>query len=261
GNMQRIFGKNKCYLKNSAVIETLAKIEHVVFDKTGTLTESSRSSVIYSGINLSEKELNLVRAAAGQSAHSLSKSIHRFLPQNQHTDLFKVKNFTEINGSGLSAFVNENEVQLGSASFVKQSLQENIPEAARVYVKINEDYKGYYEVKNNYRQGMQNMVKQLQAKPFSLHMLSGDNEAEKENLSKIFGKLAPLHFKVSPQEKLSYVKKLQQNNLKVLMIGDGLNDAGALKQADCGIAISDEAARFTPACDAIMDGGSIYKLP
>lgn len=261
GNMQRIFGKNKCYLKNTSVIETLAKVEHIVFDKTGTLTESARSSVAYSGLNLSEQELNMVRAATAQSAHSLSKSVHSFLPGNQQTSLFKVKEFKEINGSGLSVFINENEVRLGSASFVQQLLQNEIPDAARVYVKINNHYKGFYEVKNSYRPGMETMVKQLQAKPFSLHMLSGDNEAEKNNLLNFFGDITPLLFKVSPQDKLNYVKKLQQQHAKVLMMGDGLNDAGALKQADCGIAISDEAARFSPACDAILDGDSIYKLP
>lgn len=261
GNMQRIFGKNKCYLKNTAVIEALAKVEHIVFDKTGTLTESVRSSVAYSGMDLSEKELNMVRAATAQSAHSLSKSVHSFLPNNLQADLFTVNNFKEISGSGLSVFVNENEVQLGSASFVQPGLHEEVPDAARVYVKINENYKGFYEVKNSYRPGMETMVKQLQAKSFSLHMLSGDNEAEKNNLSKIFGAETPLLFKVSPQDKLSYVKNLQKQQLNVLMIGDGLNDAGALKQANCGIAISDEAARFTPACDAILDGKSIYKLP
>ena len=261
GNMQRIFGKNKCYLKNTSVIEALAKVEHIVFDKTGTLTESARSSVAYTGTNLSDQEMNMVRAASAQSAHSLSKSIHSFLPDNQHADLFSVNNFREINGSGLSVFVNENEVQLGSASFVQPGMQEEAPDAARVYVKINEHYKGFYEVKNSYRSGMETMIHQLQKTAYALHMLSGDNEAERNNLTKLFGADTPLLFQVSPQDKLTYVKELQQKKLNVLMIGDGLNDAGALKQANCGIAVSDEAARFTPACDAILDGNSIHKLP
>lgn len=261
GNMQRIFGKNKCYLKNTSVIEALAKVEHIVFDKTGTLTESARSAVAYSGLHLSDQELNMVRVATAQSAHSLSKSVHSFLPEQQQPDLYRINNFKEINGSGLSVLVNENEVQLGSASFIEPGMLETSPEAARVYVKINEHYKGFYEVKNSYRAGMETMIKDLQKKPFALHMLSGDNEAEKNNLLNLFGAATPLLFKVSPQDKLTYVKNLQQKNLNVLMIGDGLNDAGALKQANCGIAISDEAARFTPACDAILDGKNIYKLP
>ena len=86
----------------------------------------------------------MVKAASAQSAHSLSKSIHSFLPNNQHADLFSVNNFREINGSGLSVLVNENEVQLGSASFVHPDFTEDTPDAARVYVKINEHYKGLY---------------------------------------------------------------------------------------------------------------------
>jgi Cu+-exporting ATPase len=70
-----------------------------------------------------------------------------------------------------------------------------------------------------------------------------------------------MHFKQSPQNKLDYIKALQQNNYKVMMLGDGLNDAGALKQSDLGIAVTDNINNFSPGCDAILDGSSFEKLP
>ena len=84
-------------------------------------------------------------------------------------------------------------------------------------------------------------------------MLSGDNDGEKENLLKIFKNESQLHFKQSPQDKLNFVKQLQLDKNKVLMIGDGLNDAGALSQSDVGISVTEDISNFTPACDAILD--------
>ena len=84
-------------------------------------------------------------------------------------------------------------------------------------------------------------------------MLSGDNDGEKENLLKIFKNESQLHFKQSPQDKLNFVKQLQSEKKKVLMIGDGLNDAGALSQSDVGISVTEDISNFTPACDAILD--------
>ncbi|RYE17834.1 MAG: HAD family hydrolase, partial [Sphingobacteriales bacterium] len=103
-------------------------------------------------------------------------------------------------------------------------------------------------------------VKRLQQEKYALHVLSGDNDAERQNLQNIFGADSPLKFQVSPEDKLTYINNLQQHSGGVLMAGDGLNDAGALMQANVGIAVSDDAARFTPACDAIMDGSVVSKL-
>jgi len=93
-----------------------------------------------------------------------------------------------------------------------------------------------------------------------LSLLSGDNDAEKNNLEKVFGNDIPLQFNQSPQQKLDYVEKMQQNGANVLMLGDGLNDAGALMQSNVGIAVSDNTAQFSPACDAILDGSKVQLL-
>jgi Cu+-exporting ATPase len=84
---------------------------------------------------------------------------------------------------------------------------------------------------------------------YQLHVLSGDHDAEKNNLQHLFGKESMVHFQQSPQQKLAYIQKLQTEGKNVLMLGDGLNDAGALMQSNVGIAVSDNTAQFTPACN------------
>ena len=95
---------------------------------------------------------------------------------------------------------------------------------------------------------------------YNLSLLSGDNDGEKENLLKIFENESQLHFKQSPEDKLNFVKQLQSKQNKVLMIGDGLNDAGALSQSDVGISVTDDISNFTPACDAILDSTQLKNI-
>ena len=91
-------------------------------------------------------------------------------------------------------------------------------------------------------------------------MISGDNNSEKNNLKKIFTEDNNLLFNQTPLDKLNYVKALQKNGGNVLMIGDGLNDAGALKQSNVGISVSEDITNFSPACDALIDASVFYKL-
>src|SRR5690606_22947975 len=98
-------------------------------------------------------------------------------------------------------------------------------------------------------------------KKYKLSLLSGDNSSEKENLLKIFNSNTSLLFNKSPQDKLNYIKRLQANKEKVMMIGDGLNDAGALNASDVGISVTDKISNFTPASDIIAEADELKKLP
>jgi Cu+-exporting ATPase len=96
---------------------------------------------------------------------------------------------------------------------------------------------------------------------YQLHLLSGDQDHERNDLIGFFGEPGKMHFNQSPQNKLDFIKSLQLKKEKVMMIGDGLNDSGALKQSDLGIAITDNVNNFSPGSDAILDGKSFEKLP
>ncbi len=271
GNMLRIFGRNKLYMKNAAVIEALAKVNSIVFDKTGTITQNHSSVVSYEGTPLTNAELFAVRNITRQSSHPLSKIIASELKTAGEKEL-TVEHFKEYTGKGLEATVNDMEVKIGSAGFINQF---NLGFASydtgtHVHLMMNNVHMGRFTVSTQYRDGIRGMIKELRKKDVELFVLSGDNDAERPNLEKIFGKSTRLHFNQSPQEKLDFVKALQQGSYSlptggdggrnVLMLGDGLNDAGALMQSNVGIAVSENSAQFSPASDAILDGCKVGLL-
>ena len=261
GNMLRIFGRNKLFLKNATVIESLANIDTIVFDKTGTLTESAVSNIRYEGIALNPAEQKAVQNIARQSSHPLSKKIGGYFPKNTTTPS-NIQQFIEYAGKGVSARIDDLDIKLGSALFVDAFSSEPVffDTGSHVHVMLNGEHKGRFTINQHYRNNIEALVKNLQKNNYELHVLSGDNDTEKETLNNIFGVSTNLLFNQSPQQKLDFIQCLQKKEKKVLMLGDGLNDAGALMQSNAGIAVSDNTARFSPACDAILDGSNVNKL-
>lgn len=256
GNMIRILNKYKLYVKNASVIEHMSEIDTIVFDKTGTITEQGKSEITFKGMELSSYQSQLIRTLANQSNHPLSKSVVSFLP---FTKMLNVKNYKEFKGFGTSATINEHFLKMGSSNFVLGKDSHQLVSGSRVYVSIDEEFVGYFIVKNAYREGLENIVSSL-GNQFDLKILSGDNSSEEGYLKNIFGNKSEMLFEQKPEDKLNFIKRLQNNNKRVLMIGDGLNDAGALKQSDVGIAISDDTNNFSPACDAVLSGKNFTLL-
>lgn len=256
GNVLRILGRNKFYLKNASVIELLAKINHVIFDKTGTITQTSESKVHFEGKELSYQQKNDLYSIFRQSSHPLSKIILSTLKAESFNELEK---FEEHLGKGMTAKIEGNTYQVGSASFLElKNLKTSL--ATRVYIKCNDDYLGFFQIENNYRNDLKTTLNQLKTR-FKLSLVSGDNDSERENLLNYFDKDDTFLFSQSPNDKLNYIKSMQKNNEITLMIGDGLNDAGALKQSNVGISISEDVNTFSPACDAILDASVFNQLP
>lgn len=260
GNMLRIFGRNKFFLKNSSVIESLAKIDSIVFDKTGTITENQATVVRYAGDLLSKQHEAIVKIAAKQSSHPLSQTIASFLPDiGFHKS--SILNFKETAGEGIEAVIDDVVVKLGSPSFVGIVSEKTLNySGASIHVAVDNAYQGEYFIENKYREGLSIMILSLRKKGYRLSILSGDNDNERKRLREMFGRSSRFEFRRSPFQKLDYVSRLQQNKRRVLMLGDGLNDAGALMQSDVGIAVSDNTTQFSPACDAILDGGKVRDL-
>nr|MBP6758028.1 HAD-IC family P-type ATPase [Flavobacterium sp.] len=255
GNVLRILGKKKFYLKNALVIEQLAKVDTIVFDKTGTITTNKKSNISYEGKELSEENLIIVKNVLRASNHPLSRMLYDFLPESKR---YKINDFEEITGKGIQADIEGNQVQIGSASFVGKTEESNIQQTS-VHIKINEIYFGKYIFNNQYREGLAELFEKL-SHNYQIKVLSGDNEGERETLESILPKQTELVFNQKPEQKLEFIKKLQQEGKNVMMVGDGLNDAGALAQSNIGISISENVNVFSPACDAILDANEFKKL-
>ncbi len=255
GNILRVLGRNKFYLKNAGVIDQLAKTDTVIFDKTGTITHGS--TVEFVGPKLSEVELDMITSLAAQSSHPLSRKIYDQFSTNKK---FHVSEFEELLGKGIRGIVAGKYVILGSEFLVTGNERAKDNLSTKVFLMIDGEVIGFFNFKNAYRPGLNQLVKSLR-KDFDLKLISGDNDAEKENLETIFGGKSTLLFNQKPDEKMQFVQNLRDSNHQVMMIGDGLNDAGALRQSNIGIAVSDDTNNFSPACDAILDGSSFDKIP
>jgi Cu+-exporting ATPase len=257
GNIIRIFGRRKFYLKNVSVIEKLSKIDTIVFDKTGTLTQRDSSSVNFIGTPLSDEEASMISTLVKQSSHPLSIIIYNNLDQKSNLILDK---FMEVPGAGLEAEIHNVKLKIGSKIFVNSSSPDDPLNRSRVYVSFDGTLRGYFELANKYRPGISQLVDSLKKSKFKLEILSGDNDGEKNYLESIFGSETSFRFDQSPLNKLEAIRDLQSRGRKVLMVGDGLNDAGAIKQSDVGISVSDDVNNFSPASDGILSAESFCKL-
>jgi len=254
-NVLGLFDKNGFYLKNTDVVEQLAKIDTVVFDKTGTITSPDAVGLVFTG-SLDSYELNIVGSAARNSSHPLSREIVKWIHINR---LYAVDRYKEIAGKGIIAIVDNQEVRLGSKSLIAPDTDQ-ANNSSSVHVSINGSYRGFFKIKQQWRPELLELVNELK-KSFRMHLISGDNSGEQKRMLEIFPPYVPMYFRQSPQDKLEYVKRLQHAKYKVIMIGDGLNDAGALRQSDLGVAVTDDINNFSPGCDALLSGQSLSKLP
>jgi len=250
-----IFDKNFFYLKNTAVVEQLAHIDTIVLDKTGTITINGETAIT-AHITATDADRQMIYSVCANSTHPLSRLISQYL--SNYIKL-TTNSYYEVPGRGITADVDGHFIKVGSAKFIDVMQAESISaKKTEVHISIDEKYIGYFTIQQRYRDGVSSV--QSLSSAYKLFLLSGDHGHERESLSSVFS-MDDMFFERTPQEKLDFIKQLQQNGHKIMMIGDGLNDAGALKQSDLGIAITDNVNNFSPGSDAILDGRSLKKLP
>jgi len=252
GNMLRVFGRNGFYLKNADVIERLAAIDSVVFDKTGTVTYGA-SEIKFTGY-LRNEELGWIKTLANSSTHPLSRLVSKSISFESPEPM---TNFSEVPSQGIQGIIANHLIKLGAASFA--GFEGGQESKSKVYVAIDSLVRGYFNIETSIRSGMPALINRLSDK-FPIYLLSGDHGSEEERMKSIFPSDAKMHFNQTPLDKLQFISNLQQNGFRVMMVGDGLNDSGALKQSDVGIAITDDTGVFTPASDGILNGKELQKL-
>lgn len=269
GSAQRLLSRRNIFLKNPLVLETLAKVDAVVFDKTGTLTAAG--AVTWHGPELSESEKHWVLWIARQSTHPLAARICGSMAPEQSPE--PVRSFHETAGGGIQGTVNGHEIFVGSAIWLQSRLVEASPASSLspnplcsssaagsvVHVAIDGKHRGYFALANALRPETAALVGQL-AGNVDLALLSGDNARERESFASIMGATANLRFNQSPLDKLNFIREQQASGRIVMMVGDGLNDAGALKQSDVGVAVVENVGAFSPASDVIVTAGMVPRL-
>jgi Cu+-exporting ATPase len=258
-------------LKHPAVALDLSRVDTVAFDKTGTLTTlGGRTLVERTG--LSDAAWTLVQRLAAESAHPTSRAIAAAIPGESDDGPAartatgaaaactapRPQNVREVVGEGLCGFVGGVRVAIGTGTFI--AAETGTPRLGpddRTYVAAGSE-RGWIRFGAAPRPGIEDAAAQL-SHQHDLCLLSGDHSGEGARWARLFGR--HMQFRQSPEDKLSYIEEAQAAGRRVLMVGDGLNDAGALAAADVGMAVSDETACMAPACDAVISGDRLVDLP
>ena len=255
GNGVRILGRNLAYVRTPQVIEQLASSDQLVLDKTGTITYAERSAIEWRGEPLETAEEQAISALARQSIHPLSRNLVRHLGPPPRA--LQVDQFQEEAGRGLTGRIGTRLIELGR---LREPEERAATGQTLVEVAIDGTYRGAFVFTPEYRPGLSDTLDDLRG-DLDIHLVSGDQPVDVDHLSRLIGGREKLHFLQHPQDKLHFVRKQQDQGGQVIMIGDGLNDAGALKQSDVGVVITESLNNFTPASDMILSADRFRRLP
>ncbi len=253
GNIMRQLGKKGFYLRNTGIIERIQQCDTIVFDKTGTLTEQQSKAIHYEGQALTDEQKQLLFGITKHATHPYAQAIHHWLTTNFQLTGNAI-DAVEIPGKGINF---QDQLLLGSASFIGIEVQETTESSS--FLSWNNQLLGKFSFQSTFREGLTELMVEL-AKTHQLAVVSGDNERDLKLVQQVFPSNTIFRFNQKPLDKKKYIDELQQEGQRVLMIGDGLNDAGALNSAFVGLALSENLVRFTPASDSILKAENLKYL-
>ena len=264
GHGIRWFAKFNFFIKDIQAFERLSQVDTVVFDKTGTLTlHTDEKPSLHLNREVSDWEWDVIYSMVNQSTHPMSRQLTKYLMEENKAQLIDLNSMQEKLGKGLELSQNGILFQIGNARFTGHALakqQDFIRSESQMFIRIGEERIGFIEFPWANRPGVEYMLHAMQAN-YDVYLLSGDKKNHAGTLLDWFPDSSHYQFECSPMDKMNFIQKLQAEGRKVAMVGDGLNDAGALKQAHVGIAVSEDHLHFTPSSDGILRGNQLVHLP
>ena len=256
-------GERGIFIKHIGVLLDLTRIRSIFFDKTGTLTATDYA-ITYEGRELAKSERIALATIAANSTHPVSRAIAD-ADSESTAALYcspELESVREELGKGLTGRSMGHEVAIGSLSFIEEFcwLTDSIPtERIAAHLAIDGEYAGAFVVRQRIRPGIPEMIAELRSR-YALRLISGDNTRDQALVRPLFGS-GNITFEQTPQAKIASIERQRTLGEAVLMIGDGLNDAGAMSAADVAIAVTDDTATLVPACDAIVRADMLRELP
>lgn len=256
--------KKGIFIKSSEVLEIASHIDTIIFDKTGTLTYGKlKVSKFYNYSKYSdEKLLNIVANIESNSTHPISNSFSSY-----QKNRLKVSNYKELSGMGITAKINNKTYYLGNNKILKniennyQKIEEKLSKNGSSIVYVVEDKKiiGLIGVKDIIKKESKDTIKKLQEMKINVVMLTGDNEITANIIGKELG-IDSIVANCLPSDKTKYIKKLKENGKKVIMIGDGINDAPSLVSADIGISFKNSTDIATNSSNVIITNNKLDSI-
>lgn len=250
-------------IKNPSHIEALNKIDTIVIDKTGTLTYGKMSvkKVEVKSTDIDElKLLELVGSLENYSEHVIAKSIVNHV-KNLGIELKEVKDFKLSKGLGVEGTIDNLEVKIGSFNYFDENLKSLLNEEiilenngktlTKIFVAINNKIAGFIELEDQIKPKAKEVIEKLKERNIEVIMLTGDNKNSASNVAKETG-ITSFYANQLPKDKIDFITKIQNEGKKVMMIGDGINDAPSLVKSDIGLAISNATDISTEASDIAM---------
>lgn len=265
--------KNGILVKKSEILENVNKIDVIVFDKTGTLTYGNlRISKIINKSNYSDNDLiEIVSSLENKTVHPIASSFKEYSKTNNLKSL-DVDNFKNIAGIGLSGTINDKSYLVGNNKlFDKYKINNNMLREEKklsldgnsiVYVIEDKKVIGLIGVKDIIRDNAKDVINKLKNIDKRIIMLTGDNEITADIIAKSIG-IKEVIANVSPKDKSNKIKELKNKGFKVMMVGDGINDAPSLSLADIGVSLNSAIDIAVDSADVILmrnDLNSIYNL-
>lgn len=261
-------------IKSSHALEAVHQAHTILLDKTGTITQGQAevTDLVWLEPELEEKLLTWIASVEHASEHPLGQAIVR-LAEERNYHFMSVTNFESLTGQGVTAEVDGQKIHLGNSALMKDVLTQEVEDTYRdqalqlaqkgktvVYVAANGQFKGLVAIADPLKTESTKAIQELKDMDFKVFMVTGDNQNTAQAIADQVG-VHQVFAQVLPADKANLVKKLQTQGHKVIMVGDGINDAPALAQADIGMAIGSGTDIAIESADLVLMQADLSKIP